>query len=310
MKPYELVILSGKGGTGKTNVSASLAAWYNGAVLTDADVDGANLELVLQARKIEEGNFPGRPKAVIKPYLCSACGRCADLCRFDAVSPSTSHQNGGMIMRIDMDACEGCDLCRRLCPTQAITLVETPGGTWKYSTTPYGPLFHAVLAPGGENSGKLVALLRKKARALAEQEQIPLLITDGPPGSGCPVIATITGAHQVLLVTEPTPSGLSDARRVNELCRHFRRPVMVAINKFDLHAGMAAAIEDWARDEAIPVVGRLPYDECVPQAVHAGVPVFSRFPSSPWSRALQEMTRLLALPTGDSPESSIHSKGA
>ncbi len=295
MKPHELVILSGKGGTGKTSVSAALAAWFRGAVLTDTDVDGANLELVLQARKLAEGPFAGRDKARIKPALCTACGRCADVCRFDAVNTSTIHDNGGLIMEIDQDFCEGCGLCAQVCPAGAIAMHPCEGGTWRHSSTPWGELYHAALAPGGENSGKLVALLRKEARARAEETGTPLLITDGPPGSGCPVIATLTGAQQVLLVTEPTPSGLSDLQRVAALCRHFHRPMQLVINKHDLSPVSSDRIEQWAATEQIPVIGRLPFDPVVPAAIRKGVPV-TTLPATPWRAAFAAVTTALALP--------------
>lgn len=295
----EWVIISGKGGTGKTSVTAALAAWCGTSVLTDTDVDGANLELVLQARQATEQRFEGRRKAVIKPSLCRACGKCADECRFDAVHPGAMRPDRGVIMTIDADACEGCGLCKRVCPADAIVMKKTVGGTWRESDTPWGRLFHARLEPGGENSGKLVALLRKKAREYAEAHGMPLLLTDGPPGSGCPVIATLTGAHKVLIVTEPTPSGRSDAERVLDLCRHFRRPVWLAVNKYDLHSGMAQQIEEWARARDLPVVGRLPYDPSVPAAIRRGVPVPS-LPPSPWSEALARMAMEIGLSTKNS----------
>jgi MinD superfamily P-loop ATPase len=300
MKIHELVILSGKGGTGKTSVTASLAAWCGTSVLTDADVDGANLDLVLKAKRGEETAFPGRRKAVIKPSLCSACGICADLCRFEAISPSTPHARGGVIMRIDAEACEGCGLCLHRCPAQAISMQETAGGSWKHSSTPWGELFHAALAPGAENSGKLVALLRKEARERAQQIGISLLLTDGPPGSGCPVIASITGAQQVLIVTEPTPSGLSDARRVLELCRYFHRPVQLAVNKWDLSPDVTDQVVAWAKSENVDVVGRLPYDSVVSAAIRQGIPVWT-MPASPWHEAFAAMAAALALPGLNAP---------
>ncbi len=291
----EFVVISGKGGTGKTTVTASLAAHVGRAVLTDADVDGANLELALQAELVREESIVGGKKAQIKPSLCVACGKCADLCRFGAVIPGAPHTSGGVIMAIDHDLCEGCGLCIRLCPANAIGFRESKGGTWRHSHTKWGDLFHARLAPGGENSGKLVALLRRKAREAAQTQGVEFMLTDGPPGAGCPVIATLTGAHRVLVVTEPTPSGKSDAERVINLCRHFRRTVSLAINKFDLHAGMAADIEQWAASINVPVVGRLPYDPIVPKAVRQGVPVVT-LPTSAWSLALVDMAQRLDLP--------------
>lgn len=302
----EFVVISGKGGTGKTTVTASLAAYIGQAVLTDADVDGANLELALQADLVHEESIIGGKKAEIKPTLCVACGKCADLCHFGAVVPGASHPSGGVIMAIDQDYCEGCGLCIRLCPSKDITFRESKGGSWRHSHTRWGDLFHARLAPGGENSGKLVALLRKKARELAQEQGMSFMLTDGPPGAGCPVIATLTGAHRVLVVTEPTPSGMSDAERVVNLCRHFRRTVSLAINKFDLHAGMTAKIEAWAQASNIPIVGHLPYDSVVPKAVRQGIPVLA-LPPSPWSNALIEMAQRLELPADPSSQGKRNS---
>lgn len=291
----ELVVISGKGGTGKTSVTAALAALVGPAVLTDTDVDGANLELLLAADRRHERRFEGRRKAVIKPSLCAACGRCANECRFEAVFPAAVRADRGVIMRIDPDACEGCGLCARVCPADAIVLRKTRGGTWRRSETPCGTLFHARLEPGGENSGKLVALLRSEARQHAQEQGVGLLLTDGPPGSGCPVIATLTGAQQVLLVTEPTPSGRSDAERVLDLCRHFRRPAALAINKCDLHPGMVAQIEGWARERELPVVGLLPWDPIVASAVRRGVPA-PTLGASPWNTAVANLADRLGLP--------------
>ncbi|MFZ2955291.1 MAG: ATP-binding protein [Candidatus Ozemobacteraceae bacterium] len=292
----EFVVISGKGGTGKTTVTASLAAFIGKAVLTDADVDGANLELALQANLVHEESIVGGKKALIKPTLCTACGRCADLCRFGAVIPGANHASGGIIMAIDTDLCEGCGLCIRMCPSKAITFRESKGGSWRHSKTRWGDLFHARLVPGGENSGKLVALLRRKARELASEQGTDFMLTDGPPGAGCPVIATLTGAHRVLVVTEPTPSGMSDAERVINLCRHFRRTVAIAINKFDLHSGMTSKIEAWAQSSSIPIVGHLPYDPVVPKAIRQGIPVLA-LPPSAWSKALIAMAQRLELPS-------------
>ncbi len=297
----EWVIISGKGGTGKTSVTAALSTSCGSSVLTDTDVDGANLELVLQAEKVSESRFEGRRKAVINPSLCQACGRCADECRFDAVHPLASRADRGILMRVESDACEGCGLCKRVCPADAISMKKTLGGTWRHSVTPYGHLFHARLEPGGENSGKLVALLRKQAREFAETHGIGLMLTDGPPGSGCPVIATLTGASQVLVVTEPTPSGRSDAERVVDLCRHFRRPVSLAINKFDLHPRIASEVEAWAVEKELAIVGRLPYDPVVPTAIRKGVPV-TTLPASRWGEALGEMANRMGFLRGSSPK--------
>ncbi len=261
----EIVIISGKGGTGKTSVTASLAALAGSVVLADCDVDAADLQLVL-----DPVNRPGIPfssghEAVIRPEHCSGCGTCAAVCRFEAVrqpDPTGGTQNP----IIDPVACEGCGVCVHFCPAGAIDFPERRCGEWFIADTRFGPLVHARLDIAAENSGKLVSLVRRAARRLATEQGAELILVDGPPGIGCPVIASITGADQVLVVTEPTLSGVHDLDRVLALTRHFGIPAAVCINKWDLNRELTGRIETAARQAGARVVGRIRYDGAVTRA--------------------------------------------
>lgn len=252
----ELVVISGKGGTGKTSVVASFAALAEGAVLADCDVDAADLHLVLEPRVERREEFSGGKRARILPEACAACGKCAELCRFGAVAGQ----------RIDPIACEGCGVCAWFCPEQAIAFEPAVNGEWFVSETRCGPMVHARLGVAGENSGKLVSTVRQEARALARKRGFDRVIIDGSPGIGCPVIASITGAALVLIVTEPTVSGLHDLHRVADLARHFDVPALVSVNKWDINPDAAANIEQTARDRGLAVAGRVRYDAAVTQA--------------------------------------------
>ncbi len=229
----QLVILSGKGGTGKTSVAASLAhlgAQEVSIVMADADVDAANLELVLDPVRREEHEFSGGRRAAIDVERCVACGLCAEACRFDAVVPGA-----GQPYRIDPLACEGCAACFYVCPAEAVDMVDAASGLWFRSDTRFGPLFHARLFAGQENSGKLVTLVKQQARQLALDTEAALLLVDGPPGIGCPVIASVAGADMALMVVEPTISGVHDLERVLATAGHFGVPAAVMVNKADLN---------------------------------------------------------------------------
>jgi len=271
----QLVILSGKGGTGKTTVAAALAHLASQElplVLADADVDAANLELVLDPVRRETHDFTGGQVAVIETEACIACGRCAEVCRFDAVlrpSPALPDQR----FAIDPLACEGCAACFYQCPAEAIRMAEQQDGQWFRSDTRFGPLFHAHLFAGRENSGKLVTLVKQQARLWALEAGAHLLLVDGPPGIGCPVIAAIAGADLALLVTEPTVSGAHDLERVLSIASHFGVPAAVAINKADLNPPRAEEIAAFCAGRDIEVVGRIPYDTAVTGAMVRGLPV-------------------------------------
>jgi MinD superfamily P-loop ATPase len=261
----ELVVISGKGGTGKTSILASFAALARGAVLADTDVDAADLHLLLAPTIRRRQVFRCGHEAVIRQEDCVRCGACLARCRFGAVCMGEGGA-GESEFRIDATACEGCGVCVRACPTQAIDFPERESGEWYVSDTRLGPLVHARLVPGGENSGKLVSQVRTAARELAVERGVGLLLVDGPPGVGCPVIAAISGAAQVLVVTEPTLSGLHDLARVLELTRHFGLPAAVCVNKWDINPELAERIETAALQQGAGSVGRVRYDRSVTQA--------------------------------------------
>ena len=227
----ELVVISGKGGTGKTSVVASFAALAPHPVLADCDVDAADLHLILSPTICDREDFIGGSRATIDSSLCIACGQCLRYCRFDAIHPTPD----GRTYQVDPIACEGCGVCERFCPAEAIDFSPAVNGEWYVSNTRYGPMVHARLGIAEENSGKLVTLVRKKAKETAQALGLNLMITDGSPGVGCPVMASLTGADGVLLVTEPTPSGFHDLDRVVDLLQRFQLPAMVCINKADLN---------------------------------------------------------------------------
>ena len=233
----EIVIVSGKGGTGKTSLTAAFAALAKNSILCDADVDAADLHLLMQPEVKEQTDFMGGSKAVIDPDLCTGCGTCRTLCRFDAISDR---------YEVDPIRCEGCGVCVDFCPEQAIGFPVQRCGEWFVSDTRFGPMVHARLGIAEENSGRLVSLVRTKTRQLAEARGLELILTDGPPGIGCPVIAAIGGATALVIVVEPTVSGIHDMERVVDLAAHFRVPGMVLVNKFDLNVGMTVAIEQLA----------------------------------------------------------------
>jgi len=255
----ELVVISGKGGTGKTSVTAALSVLADQPVLADCDVDAADLHLVLAPDVKEQHPFRSGHEAVIRAADCSGCGICQENCRFAAIQKSTSGNN----FVIDSIACEACGLCVRLCPEQAIDFPERLCGEWMLSETRIGPMVHARLGVAAENSGKLVSTVREEARKVAEAEQRSLVIVDGPPGIGCPVIASLTGTTLVLAVTEPTLSGEHDLDRVLSLARHFEIPVAVCVNKWDLNPEMTERIEALAEQAGAQVVGRIRYDRAV-----------------------------------------------
>ena len=263
----ELVVISGKGGTGKTSIVASFAALAENAVLADCDVDAADLHLVLEPRIVQRSAFSGGSRARIKSSNCTACGKCEEVCRFDAVEhvgPSNGRVDKTFF--IDPIACEGCGVCARFCDEDAIEFAPADNGTWYISNTRLGPMVHAKLGVAEENSGKLVSLVRSEAKKLANQRNRDLLIIDGSPGIGCPVIASITGADLALVVTEPTLSGLHDLDRVAQLTKHFGVLAMVCVNKWDLNAELTGEIEANACRLGVETVGRVRYDRAVTEA--------------------------------------------
>ncbi len=257
----ELVVLSGKGGTGKTSLTAALAFFGKNMALCDADVDAADLHLLMAPMIRRRADFKGGGVAVIDPDRCTACGRCLELCRYGAIS---AH------FEVDEIQCEGCGVCVDLCPEAAIDFPTKTCGRWFISDTRFGPMVHARLGVAEENSGRLVTLVRQEARKLAEENHLDLIMTDGPPGVGCPVIASIGGASALLVVTEPTVSGIHDMKRVMALAAHFKVPAMVCVNKFDLNPDQTRAIEAFAESRGAPVVGRVPFDPVFTESMVQG----------------------------------------
>ncbi|OQY08099.1 MAG: (4Fe-4S)-binding protein [Desulfobacteraceae bacterium 4572_123] len=257
----ELIVISGKGGTGKTSLMAAFASLAESKVLCDADVDAADLHLITSPAVLEQHDFQSGRSAVINTDKCTECGLCRDLCRFESISES---------YEVDPIACEGCGVCVYFCPEKAIDFPVNTCGQWFKSDTRFGPMVHARLGIAEENSGKLVSLVRKEARSLAMKKKLDLLITDGPPGVGCPVIASIGGASAVLIVTEPTVSGKHDMQRVTQLANFFKVPAMVCVNKFDLNPDVTREIEDFARQSGLKTVGRISFDPIFTKAMVDG----------------------------------------
>jgi len=261
----ELVILSGKGGTGKTSLVAALAYLAHNTVLCDADVDAADLHLLTAPRILESHDFQSGHKAVIRSEACTQCGLCREICRWNAV---------GEDFTVDAISCEGCGVCVYFCPEKAIDFPLQTCGQWFISETRFGPMVHARLGIAEENSGKLVALVRQQAKRVAEEQRRDLLLTDGPPGIGCPVIASLGGASALLIVAEPTVSGRHDMTRVLELAAHFNVPALLTVNKFDLNPDEALAIEAFARERGARTVGRISFDPAFTRSMVQGKTVF------------------------------------
>ena len=279
-------VISGKGGTGKTVVTAALAHLLpQSKVLADCDVDAANLGILLAPKLLKTAPFFGLNAACIDPDLCTRCGSCADHCRFGAIGIDAS---GGY--RVDALRCEGCAVCSEVCPAGAIILQPRVCGTICLSSTSVGTLSHARLFPGAGNSGLLVHEVKKQAFQL--DEDVDMLLMDGPPGIGCPLISTITGTDAVLVVTEPSVAGLHDLRRVAGVARRYARGTFVAINRFDIDVPLTRSIEAWCAAENLPLVGRIPFDPQVIVSVRSCSPI-SGSSDSPAARAMQSLaTRL------------------
>jgi MinD superfamily P-loop ATPase len=261
----QIVVISGKGGTGKTSLVASFAALAGRSVLADCDVDAADLHLVVQPEIMSTSDFVGGKRAAIDRDACNDCDECLSLCRYNAIDVGV----GGKV--VNPIACEGCGVCAWFCPERAIEMADVVAGEWYVSETRLGPMVHARLNPAGENSGRLVSLLRAEARSIADERDIDTVLVDGSPGIGCPVIASITGADLVLVVTEPTLSGLHDLERVIGLTRHFGIRAMVAVNKFDLNEDNSREAEVLATTSGAGVAGRIRFDPAVTRSQVEGV---------------------------------------
>jgi len=260
-----ITVISGKGGTGKTSLVASFVALSGGEVVSvDGDVDAANLSLLLKPFSTKEYKFSGSKEAFIDTEKCNRCDLCRELCRFDAITEGYC---------VETISCEGCSLCYYACPREAVKMESRQSGNWYISQTNYGTLIHARLGIAEDNSGKLVTLISKKARELAGKENKDLVIIDGPPGIGCPVIAALAGVDVALVVTEPTLSGIHDMARVLAVCKHFGVPALVCINRYDLDEGLSEDIDTFCCKNDISIIGKLPLDNIFVKAVVSGIPV-------------------------------------
>lgn len=259
----EIVVLSGKGGTGKTTIVASLAALAKNKVLVDCDVDAADLFLLLQPKSQEVNEFWSGHVAVIDENKCTKCSLCGELCRFDAINEHT----------VNSTSCEGCGFCFHICPENAIIMNEKLSGHWFISETDYGSMVHAKLGIGQENSGRLVTVVRQQANRLAQEKNINLIISDGPPGTGCPVISSLSGATLALIVTEPSLSGMHDLDRILDVCHHFGVSPLVCINKYDLNEENSSRIEKFCSTKNTSVISKISFDTIAVDALVHHVPI-------------------------------------
>jgi len=275
----EITVISGKGGTGKTSLTACFAVLTQNAVLTDCDVDAPDLHMLLKPEVLEPQEFKASRVAVIDQDMCVLCGKCAEYCRFGAIEEQV----------VDSILCEGCGVCAYVCPVAAIELEKRVSGYAFISKTKYGNMSHALLNPGEENSGKLVALVRRNAKKVAEKENCELIINDGPPGIGCPVIASLGGVDMGLIVTEPTLSGIHDMERALGLLNHFKILALVCVNKYDINEENTERILNFCASKGVEVVGKIPFDPIVTEAMVAGKPIMEYAPKSNVSQAIKEL---------------------
>ena len=260
----ELVVISGKGGTGKTSIVAAFASLARDKVMVDCDVDAADLHIILQPEMVKREDFSGGKSAFIRQSDCTSCGKCYELCRFGAVIERSGEVDAGY--EIDRISCEGCGVCAWFCPEETIDFTDSINGEWYVSTTRFGKLVHAQLGVAEENSGKLVTRLKVEARDIAREDDLQYIIIDGSPGIGCPVIASMSGASHVLIVTEPTMSAMHDLKRTLELASHFNIKASVCINKWDINPEMTDEINDFLKSIGIPLNGKIRYDKSITDA--------------------------------------------
>lgn len=271
----EFTIISGKGGTGKTSITAALASAGSDLVMCDCDVDAADLHLITDPHIKETHVFEGAWTAEINPDKCDDCGICSLNCHFDAIG-----LNGAYHHQIDPYLCEGCRLCERLCPTHAITSTRSTGNSWFISETRNGPMVHAHMGPGEDNSGKLVTLVRKKAREIALDMGLKYILTDGPPGTGCATIASVSGADAVLVIIEPSLTSLHDAGRAIELVQEFKIPLFALINKASINPEVLVNIRQFLIEKEIPLLAEIPFDKSIVEAMIKGKSIVEYQPKS------------------------------
>jgi MinD superfamily P-loop ATPase len=274
----QITVLSGKGGTGKTTITASFAVLAKKAVVADCDVDAPDLHMLMHPEIIETQEFKGSKLAVIDEARCIKCGLCREKCKFNAVTENFT---------IDSLSCEGCGVCAIVCPTNAITLTERISGHAYISKTKYGFMAHAMLSPSEANSGKLVTLVRQNAKILAERENCNFIIVDGPPGIGCPVIASVTGVDAGLVVTEPTMSGIHDLKRALQLLKHFNVQPFVCVNTYDINKDNAEKIESFCKENGIDVIGKIPFNPIVTEAMVNGKTIIEYSPRSAVAKEIE-----------------------
>ncbi|NCD33553.1 MAG: (4Fe-4S)-binding protein [Spartobacteria bacterium] len=279
----ELVIVSGKGGTGKTSVTAALATLAQNCVLADCDVDAADLHLILKPTIEKSTDFISGHEAIIRQDDCTQCGTCVEVCRFNAIDCIDGKYT------VSPFGCEGCGVCVAMCPAKAIDFPDSDCGKWYQSSTRCGAMIHAALGIAAENSGKLVSLVRSEARKLAKELNADWIIVDGPPGIGCPVIASIGGADALLAVTEPSLSGKHDLGRLMQLAKHFKVPVYVCINKSDINPEISREIEHITGTQGGRFLGCLPYDSDFTQAQIAGKSIIEFTSKSPSTNTLRDI---------------------
>jgi len=282
----QITVLSGKGGTGKTTLVASLAVFAEKLVITDCDVDAPNLHMLLNPSIMRKQEFKGSKVAVLDESRCIQCRKCEEICRFNAIND----------LKIDPVLCEGCGLCAYICPVEAVELREKVCGYAYISKTKYGFMSHARLNPGEENSGKLVTLVRQNARQIAEEENVELIINDGPPGIGCPVIASVGGVDLGVIVVEPTLSGIHDMERALKMLNHFKVNPLVCINKYDLNIENTKMIEAFCGSNGVEVAGKIPFDPLVTEAMVLGKPIAEYSPESTVSKEIKEIFRKILNP--------------
>ena len=279
----EIAVISGKGGTGKSSISAALACIPGKVVLADCDVDAANMHILFQPDVAVEEEFIGSQLAVIDHDKCSNCGLCIDYCRFDAISFKNS------MVEISETSCDGCKLCSRICPMNAISIIDNNKSRLYTGSFRHGKMVYGRLAPGEENSGKLVNMVRDRAKEIAKENNIDTIIIDGPPGIGCPVISTITGADQVLIVTEPSLSGLHDLERTIDLTTKFELKTRVLINKSDLNSEISDRIEEYCKSKDIEVAAKLPFNKEVVNAMVNCKSIIEHSPNSETSKPKKQI---------------------